>query len=208
MATNEYTKALDKALADLSSQVQSRDLLNASIAGLRETVRVLSNRVEMSPERQRQVAQLLAMADSATPKVTDAIRALLISAYPKEMTAIDVRNALEDSSNFDDFSNSLSACHAALKRMLSDGEVEPGSPKDGKASYRYVLKLETSYANTLGALSALSGISGAVIGLMSQFHPENVPADDPAHKLGDGARFPKAPRPPNWKGGLPAPLKK
>jgi hypothetical protein len=207
MAPDEYTKALDKALADLGSQVQSRDLLNASIAGLRETVRVLSNRVEMSPERQRQVAQLLAMADSATPKVTDAIRALLISAYPKEMTAIDVRNALEDSSNFDDFSNSLSACHAALKRMLSDGEVEAGSPKDGKASYRYVLKLETSYADVL-ALSGLSGISGAAIGLMSQLLPENAPADDPAHKLGDGARFPKAPRPPNWKGGLPAPLKK
>jgi hypothetical protein len=112
----------------------------------------------MSPQRQKQIAQLLAMADS-TPKVTDAIRALLISMYPKAMTAIEVRNALEDSSNFDDFSNSLSACHAALKRMLSDGEVEPGPAKDGKASYRYVLNLNLpSYLEALGSMGAVGGL--------------------------------------------------
>lgn len=200
MPPDEYTKALDKALADLGTQVQNRDLLSASIAGLRETVRVLSSRVEMSPERQRQVAQLLAMADSATPKVTDAIRSLLISVHPKEMTAIEVRNALEDSSNFDDFSNSLSACHAALKRMLADGEVEAGSLKDGKASYRYVLKLETSFSEALGALAGLSSLytaDNSIFRSIAEMSLGNSNSDDPARKLAEGARFPKAPRPPS-----------
>jgi len=83
------------------------------------------------------------MVDYATPNLTDSVRAMLMRFYPKEMTAIEVRNALEESGfNFDDFSNSLAACHAALKRMLSDEQVELGKPKDGKASYRAVLKLE------------------------------------------------------------------
>lgn len=140
MAPDEYTKALDKALSDLSSRVQTRDLLNAEIAGLRETVRVLSTLVQMPTDKQQQIAKLLAMADYATPSLTNAIRSLLARESPKEMTAIEVRNALDESSNSDD-SNSLSACHAALKRMLSDGEVELGPMKNGKASYRRVLKL-------------------------------------------------------------------
>src|SRR5882724_2742123 len=142
MTPNEYSKAFDKAVADLEIRVQQRDILNAEIAGLRETVRVLASRAAMTPDKQKSVAQLLDMVDYATPSLTDSIRSALTRAYPKEMTAIEVRNALEEAQfNFDDFSNSLSACHAALKRMLSDGEVEPGIVKEGKASYRRVLKL-------------------------------------------------------------------
>jgi len=79
MAADEYTKALDKAVSDLEERVRNRYLLSAEIAGLRETVRVLSNLVKMTPERLKQVAQLLAMVDYATPNLTDAIRSLLIS---------------------------------------------------------------------------------------------------------------------------------
>jgi hypothetical protein len=58
------------------------------------------------------------------------------------MTAVQVRKALEKSGfNFDDFSNSLSACHAALKRMLNDRQVIPITTKDGKTAYRWILKL-------------------------------------------------------------------
>jgi hypothetical protein len=140
MAPDEYNKALDKALNELEQRVQQRDVLNAEIAGLKETVRVLSSRTEMSPEKQQQIVKLLAMVDSATPKLTDAVRALLTRKHPQAMTAIEIRNELEESSNFDDFSNSLSACHAALKRMLNDREVEPGPPKEGKSTYRRVLE--------------------------------------------------------------------
>src|SRR5260370_29323887 len=135
MAPDEYSKALDKALSDLHGRVQQRDLLSAEIAGLRETVRVLSTLVNMPSEKQREVAKVLAMADYATPSLTDAIRSLLTRISPKEMTAIELRNALEDSSNSEDFSNSLSACHAALKRMLSDGEVEAETPKKRTGTY-------------------------------------------------------------------------
>ncbi|HZW93610.1 MAG TPA: hypothetical protein VFF64_11725 [Candidatus Eremiobacteraceae bacterium] len=142
MAPNEYSKALDKALSDLEQRVQQRDLLTAEIAGLRETVRVLSTLVRIPADKQRDIAKLLALADYATPSLTDAIRSLLTRVYPKAMSAVEVRNALEDSSNSEDFSNSLSACHAALKRMLADGEVEPGPTKDGKATYSRVIELE------------------------------------------------------------------
>jgi|SRR5579862_2821827 len=141
MAPDEYTQALDKALSDLEKNIQRRELLTAEIAGLRATVRVLSTLVPLDSDKQRQVAQALAMADYATPNLTDAIRSLLTKVHPEEMTAIEVRNELEDSSNMDDSNISLSACHAALKRMLADEEVEAGPTKEGKASYRRVLPI-------------------------------------------------------------------
>jgi hypothetical protein len=204
MAPDEYSKALDKALSDLQLGVQQRDLLNASIAGLRETVRVLSTLVKMPPDKQRDIAKLLAMADYATPSLTDAIRSLLLSVSPKEMTAIEVRNELEDSSDTEGCS--LSACHAALKRMLSDGEIELGPPRNGKATYRRMLKLEAanSYYSVLGGLNVLAGLANVYSGLGNVYSGlgeeatkgGSIPGADPAHKLGDGARFPKAPKPP------------
>ncbi|HEY5176772.1 MAG TPA: hypothetical protein VII95_14520 [Terriglobales bacterium] len=151
MPPDEYVKALDKALSDLEDRVQRRDLLNAEIAGLRETVRVLCNRVTIPPDRQQRIAQLLAMVDYATPNLTDSIRGLLTQIHPTYLTAIEVRNTLEDKGfNFDDFSNSLSACHAALKRMLSDKEVELGPEANGKATYKRVLPRIPSLAERAG----------------------------------------------------------
>jgi hypothetical protein len=133
---------LDKALADLGDRVQRRDILNAEIAGFSETVRVLSKSIAMTPEKQKQIAQLLDLVAYATPSLADSIRTVLVRSYPEGRTAIEVRNALEDSRfNFDEFSNSLSACHAALTRMLNNGEVEALPTKEGKAVYRRVLKM-------------------------------------------------------------------
>jgi hypothetical protein len=148
MAPNEYTNALEKALGDLENKVLQRDLLNGEIFGLKETVRVLASRVELSVEEQDRVARLIAMVDSATPKLTDSIHTMLVREYPKTMTAIEVRNALEDSSDSEGIS--LSACHAALKRMLGDGDVKLGAPKDGKATYRWagrVIASTNAYAS-------------------------------------------------------------
>jgi hypothetical protein len=142
MAPNEYSKALGKAVTDLEDRVQKRDILNAEIAGLRETVRVLTNRTTLTKEEREAISRLLDMVDYATPSLGDSIRTVLTKAFPNRMTAIEVRNALENSGfNFDDFSNSLSACHAALKRMLSDEEVDSEQSKDGKTAYRKILKL-------------------------------------------------------------------
>jgi hypothetical protein len=140
-APQEYVNALDKAISDLEERVQKRDLLNAEIAGLRETVRVLASLVGIPTERSKRVSQLLALVDSATPNLTDAIRSLLTRIYPKELEATEVRNRLEESGfNFGDFSNPLSACHAALKRLVGDELAKIGAPKDGKTTYCAVLK--------------------------------------------------------------------
>ena|ERR1700675_1058604 len=142
MTPNDYTRALDKALEDLEDRIQRRDLLNAEIAGFRETVRVLANRIPVTPEKQKRIVQLIDLVDYATPSLTDSIRSVLARSYPQGKTAIEVRNALEELRfNFDDFSNSLSACHAALTRMLNGGEVEPLPAKEGKAVYRRVVRL-------------------------------------------------------------------
>jgi len=142
MPRDEYAKALDKAVSDLEDRIQRRDRLNAEIAGLRETVRVLSTLAGLPSKKQKRVAQLFAMVDYASPSLTDAIRSLLICSYPREMTAIEVRDALEESAfNFGDFSNSLSACHTALKRLAIEGEyVKNGKRKEGKATYHGILK--------------------------------------------------------------------
>jgi len=152
---NEYTKALDKALADLEAKISQRDLLSAEIAGLKETVRVLSTRTQLRRAQQTKVARLIALADAATPKLTDSIRSLLGRAFPQYVTAIEVRNELEDSS--DESGVSLSACHAALKRMLKDGEVETGPPgKGSKTTYRLVLEVVKAPVSRLSALAALA----------------------------------------------------
>jgi hypothetical protein len=163
MSPNEYTNALEKAIGDLENKVLKRDLLNGDIAGLKETVRVLSSRVELSTKEQERVARLIAMVDSATPKLTDAIRSLLLSEYPKAMTAIEVRNALEDGSDSEGVS--LSACHAALKRILKDGEVVAGNPKEGKATYRWIGRpiLTANHANAYSVMRSLSDLAAPTI---------------------------------------------
>jgi hypothetical protein len=170
MAPDEYSKALDKALSDLQGRVQQRDLLNADIAGLRETVRVLSTLVQIPTGKQQEIARVLAMADYATPSLTNAIRSMLVREAPKAMTAIEVRNALDDSSDSDSLNVSLSACHAALKRMLGEGEVELGTAKDGKTSYRWVLKLEPPPVSEM-ILAILSGSARPVVPGLSSTHP-------------------------------------
>ena len=156
MPPEEYVKALNKAVADLEDRVQRRDLLNAEIAGLRETVRVLSTLVGIAPEQAKRVSQLLALVDSATPSLTDAVRSLLFRVYPKELEATEVRNRLEDSGfNFGDFSNPLSACHAALKRLVSDELAKTDKSKEGKTTYCAVLKPTPSATNTLAELAMI-----------------------------------------------------
>jgi hypothetical protein len=152
---NEYTKALEKALTDLEDKVRQRDFLTAKIAGLKETVRVLSSRTQLPPAQQTKVARLIALADAATPRLTDSIRSLLGRAFPRYVTAIEVRNELEDSS--DEYGLSLSACHAALKRMLKDGEVEKGPPgTGGKTTYRLVFKVVCRPMNRLSSLASVA----------------------------------------------------
>jgi hypothetical protein len=203
MAPDEYSKALDKALTDLQQRVQQRDILHADIAGLRETVRVLATLVQMPNEKRREVAKLIAMADYATPSLTDAIRSLLLRNSPKGMTAIEVRNALEDSSDSEGIS--LSACHAALKRMLSDDEIEAGPIKNGKASYRRVIKLPEPSDTYGGILGILGGVHGLNQSGQLWNKALNPPADTGLLRLAELAKkdSPKAPRPPNWKSGMP-----
>jgi hypothetical protein len=189
MTPNEYSKAFDKAVGDLEIRVQHRYILNAEIAGLRETVRVLASRAAMTDEMREKVAQLLDMVDYATPSLTDSIRAVLARAYPKEMTAIEVRNTLEEAQfNFDDFSNSLSACHAALKRMLNDGEVKAERTVDGKTSYRKVLKLTPPpppphYATKYGATNSLANLLHAQLETERAIVPPEVPPGQEKQKL-------------------------
>lgn len=142
MTTNEYSAAFEKAYHDLEQKVETRDILNAEIAGLRETVRVLSARVKLTEEQRKRLWRLLDIIDCATPSLADSIRAVLTRVYPESMTAADMRNALEESHfGFDEFSNPLSACHAALKRMLTENEVTSEQRKDGKTAYKRVLRL-------------------------------------------------------------------
>jgi hypothetical protein len=208
MAPDEYTKALDKAVADLEAKLLQRDLLNAQIIGDKETVRILSSRITLSPERQTKVAQLMALVDSATPTLTDAIRSLLTRIHPADMTAVEVRNRLEEMPSFEEANISLSACHAALKRLLSDGEVRLGkAPRNGKATYCRVLKMEPPPVfglpdgySSLVNLSALAGLDPDKLKQAAHnIHPAENVSPDPARKLMEGARFPKAPRPPNFK---------
>jgi hypothetical protein len=159
MPNDEYMRALDKALTDLEDRVHKRDILNAEIAGLKETVRVLSSRVPLNKESESRIVHLLALVEYATPNLKDSIRTALIRAG-EPLTAVEVRNALEETGfNFDDFSNPLSACHATLKRMATDGEVATGT-KDGKTAYYIELKLAGGIRATIAGLAGPVDIAG------------------------------------------------
>ncbi|HEY7404117.1 MAG TPA: hypothetical protein VIB39_11390 [Candidatus Angelobacter sp.] len=167
MANDEYIKALEKAVADLEDRVNKRDILNAEIAGLKETVRVLSSRVILNKDKATRIVQLLAMAEYATPNLKDAIRTALIRAN-KPLTAVEMRNALEESGfNFDDFSNPLSACHATLKRMAIDEEVQTDN-KDGKTAYYIEIKIAKP-----GEWPPLGGVIGMASPFFGALEPPN-----------------------------------
>lgn len=161
MTPNEYTRALEKAITDLEDRVRQRDVLNAEIAGLRETVRVLSSRISLPKAASEGIGRLLDMVDYATPNLRDSIRGILTRAHPKRMTAVEIRDALEKAQfNFDEFSNSLSACHATLKRMHNDEELDIET-RDGKTAYGRVIKLTPPPEPPMINLSALAGILGS-----------------------------------------------
>jgi hypothetical protein len=170
MANEEYMRALDKAVSDLEDRVHKRDILNAEIAGLKETVRVLSSRVSLNKDRESRIVQLLAMVEYATPNLKDSIRTALIRAG-EPLTAMEARNALENSGfNFDDFSNPLSACHAALKRMAAEGEVATAM-KDGKAAYYIELKIGRNARATLAGFTGQTRVITPVTAQEQKIHP-------------------------------------
>jgi hypothetical protein len=197
MAPDEYTKALDKALEDLEKKLLQRDLLTAQITGDKETVRVLSSRIELTPDRQKKVAQLIALVDSATPSLTDAVRSLLTRIYPADLTAVEVRNRLEDTPSFEESNISLSACHAALKRLVADDLAQLGKAQRG-GKPTYCAKLKPTIAR--GNLAAFYGRIGEPIDnswldavmdatrTLSDLAGESSTAE---HPLTKGAKFPK-----------------
>ncbi len=200
MAPDEYTKALDKTLEDLEKKLLQRDLLTAQITGDKETVRVLSSRMELTPDRQKKVAQLIALVDSATPSLTDAVRSLLTRIYPADLTAVEVRNRLEDTPSFEESNISLSACHAALKRLVGDDLAQLGkAPRGGKPTYCAKLK-PAPMRNSIAA--AFYGVNGESV--ENSWHKvvmdavSTLPPFDPTgesstaeHPLTKGAKFPK-----------------
>lgn len=181
MANNEYMMALDKSVTDLEDRVNRRDILNAEIAGLKETVRVLSSRVILNKDKATRIVQLLAVAEYATPNLKDAIRTALIRAG-KPLTAMEVRNALEESGfNFDDFSNPLSACHATLKRMAADEEVGTGN-KDGKTAYYIDLKIARPGGTSLARFAGMAGPSDPLEGLGTPDPPKRLVGTPPTRR--------------------------
>ncbi len=195
MAPDEYTKALDKALEDLEKKLLQRDLLTAQITGDKETVRVLSSRMELTPDRQKKVAQLIALVDSATPSLTDAVRSLLTRIYPADLTAVEVRNRLEDTPSFEESNISLSACHAALKRLVADDLAQLGkAQRGGKPTYCAKLKptiargdFAAAFYGRLGEPIDNSWLDAAHKSL-SDLAGESSTAE---HPLTKGAKFPK-----------------
>jgi len=118
--------------------------------------------------------------------ITDACRVVLRAAE-KPLTPAEIRDGIQ-SLGLPPQANLLASVHTTIKRMKEAGEVKEVSKP-----------LEAGGVGT----AYQWGEGGRMVPLSTLLAPT-----DPAYKLAEGARFPKAPRPPNWKGGLPAPLKK
>lgn len=136
----DYSEVLDQALSDLEEKVHERERLNAEIVKLTNTVRMVSGMVEENEERDRRLHALVGLANMTSPGLVDVVRVALRKAGERGLTAIDTRDALQNSGfDISGFTNPLASVHTTLKRLIAQGEAAYGQERDGKAVYVWAL---------------------------------------------------------------------
>jgi hypothetical protein len=183
MTTDTYKQALKQAKADLVEQV--------AVLG---TAQDSAKKAEKAIVELRQTIAALQVlcgepefVEEDALGLTDAIRMAFRTAA-RDMSAHDIREHMEGMGYAGRWGNLLASIHTVIPRLHKKGEIEPTGNVNGKDTYRWVgHPIPTQNALLDRVLAA--GRSSRAIPVMEERKPG------------------QAPRPPNWKGGLPAPKK-
>lgn len=129
----DYKKAYEAVQLEMAEIEEQRQLLERRYARLKQT----SLSLETLMEDENASGSDAAIATLPVVGLTDACRhALKVSKSPR--TAGEVRDWLEGSGyDLSEQENALASIHTILKRLVTSGEAESGTSKDGKASYKW-----------------------------------------------------------------------
>jgi multidrug resistance efflux pump len=137
MGDQDYKAALEQAKADFSTSrhrlteyIQKQEELEMHLCALRETIAALS----------RITGQEFVEEDDLG--LTDTIRLTLKMATGEQMTALDVRQGLEQLGyDLRDYHNVLASIHTVLKRLEARREIRKAGTVKGKPAYTWVPRL-------------------------------------------------------------------
>ena len=138
MMDSDYTQLLIAKFAEFGELLKARQHLDVQISKLKQFIFATIN---MLPDEERakfrkQINDLSATVDAQAAGLTDSIRRILDTAYPKHLTVSVVRDRLEDAGfDFTGYtSNPLATIGTILRRMVpKEAEV---TENDGVSAYR------------------------------------------------------------------------
>jgi hypothetical protein len=128
VSTKSYTKAFDDAMSELRRLLDARAQINERISQLRDTVCALAHSLEQDSRRREQLMHTLDELSAFTPRLTDAVKDALYSAFDskghRKLPAIQVKELMEVRRfDFSNFPNPLASVHSTLRRLVDQGSI-------------------------------------------------------------------------------------
>jgi phosphoenolpyruvate carboxylase len=142
----DLRKALSDARKKLEREIQAREEIETRIARLKRMIAGMATYVEGTTKTQP-------LPGIAKLSLKDEIRTAL-RAIGKPATIADIRTVLKELNytSIEGHKNPAASAVNILKRLIDDGEVKYGEPRDGKKTYVWVLPVygaATSLANRM-----------------------------------------------------------
>jgi hypothetical protein len=144
MAPIDYKTLLAHAFEVYGNLLQDRQNLDLELARQKQFIKATMN---MLPDEDREVFNLILENYGGELGLTDAIRKVLQNNPKKSFTATEVRDKLKEAKfDFSSYkANPLASIHAVLKRLKAE-EVE-STEIDGVAAWRWVGETSAVYPN-------------------------------------------------------------
>ena len=96
VTARSYVRAFDDAIAELRLLLDKRAQINERLSELRDTVRVLARSLDKDKKRREQLMNTLDELSVFTPRLTDAVKDALYSAFDskghRKLPAIQVKS--------------------------------------------------------------------------------------------------------------------
>jgi hypothetical protein len=127
MTGASYEKAFDDAVLELQRLLEKRALINNRILEMKNLVCALGPSIDADKRRQ-QLVDILKEVNTFAPRLTDAVKDALYSAFNekgfRQLRATEVRDLMEVRRfDFGNFPNPLASVHSTLRRLFNQGEI-------------------------------------------------------------------------------------
>lgn len=128
MTKTSYAQAFDDAMAELRQMLDKRSQINDRIPELRDTVCALARSLGQDKRRREQLMKTLDELNVFAPRLTDAIKDALYSAFSsnghRKLPAVQVKELMEVRHfDFSSYPNPLASVHSTLRRLADRGAI-------------------------------------------------------------------------------------